>query len=148
MNILFLNVSPNKNGNTARLAKTLLAGKEYQTLQLTDYKIYDYGQDFPDDQFEVVLEQVLEADTIIIGSPVYWHSFTGLLRNFMDRQYGAIQDELVGKKLIFLFQGSAPTPDILKMGNYSMSRYTGLYGMDYLGMATNTIEARELASKL
>lgn len=148
MTTLFLNASPNANGNTVQLARQVLAGKDYQTLHLTDFKVYDYGQDFADDQFEKVLDQVLEADTIVIGSPVYWHSFTGLLRNFLDRQYGVVQDELAGKKLVFLFQGSAPTPDILKMADYSMSRYTGLYGMDYLGMATNTIEARELASKL
>ena len=29
--ILFINASPNKNGNTAKLAKELLAGKEYET---------------------------------------------------------------------------------------------------------------------
>ena len=29
MSILFINASPNKDGNTAKLAKTLLAGKEY-----------------------------------------------------------------------------------------------------------------------
>lgn len=51
MSILFINGSPNKNGNTAALAETLMNGKEYQTLHLTDYKLYGYGQDFEDDQF-------------------------------------------------------------------------------------------------
>ena len=37
MNILFINGSPNSNGNTAALAKELLQGKEYETLNLTDY---------------------------------------------------------------------------------------------------------------
>ena len=32
MNILFINGSPNSNGNTAALAKELLQGKEYETL--------------------------------------------------------------------------------------------------------------------
>ena len=148
MSILFLNASPNTNGNTVRLAHQVLAGKDYQTLHLTDYKVYDYGQEFSDDQFEEVLYQVLAADTIVIGSPVYWHSFTGLLRNFLDRQYGVIQDELAGKNLAFLFQGSAPTADILKMADYSMSRYAGLYGMNYLGMVTSNQEAQALANKL
>ena len=44
MNILFINGSPNSNGNTAALAKELLQGKEYETLNLTDYKIGSYGQ--------------------------------------------------------------------------------------------------------
>ena len=33
MSILFINGSPNKNGNTVGLAKELLAGKEYDTLR-------------------------------------------------------------------------------------------------------------------
>ena len=36
MSILFINGSPNKNGNTVALAQTLLKGKEYETLNLTE----------------------------------------------------------------------------------------------------------------
>ena len=34
MSILFINGSPNQNGNTADLAAELLKGKEYETLNL------------------------------------------------------------------------------------------------------------------
>ena len=37
MSILFINGSPNKNGNTAALAAELLKDHEYETLNLTDY---------------------------------------------------------------------------------------------------------------
>lgn len=40
MSILFINSSPNKNGNTAKLAEMLMNGKAYQTLNLVDYKVY------------------------------------------------------------------------------------------------------------
>ena len=40
MSALFINGSPNKNGNTAKLASRVLKGKEYETLNLTDYKLY------------------------------------------------------------------------------------------------------------
>ena len=49
MKILFINGSPNRKGNTASLADALLRGKEYETLQLTDYRIGSYGQKFEDD---------------------------------------------------------------------------------------------------
>lgn len=49
INILFINGSPNKEGNTARLAGELLAGKEYKSLHLVDYKLYSYGQKFEDE---------------------------------------------------------------------------------------------------
>ena len=39
MSILFINGSPNKNGNTAALAAVLLKGHKYETLNLTDYTI-------------------------------------------------------------------------------------------------------------
>ena len=39
MKILFINGSPNENGNTARLASILLNGKEYETLNLTNFTI-------------------------------------------------------------------------------------------------------------
>ena len=49
MKILFINGSPNRKGNTAALAETLLKGKEYDTLHLTDYRIGSYGKKFVDD---------------------------------------------------------------------------------------------------
>ncbi|MGC6552324.1 flavodoxin family protein [Streptococcus sp. VTCC 12905] len=137
MTTLFINGSPNKNGNTVALVKRLLRDQEYETLHLADYKIYDYGQDFLDDQFKEVIQKVFAADTLVIGSPVYWHSINGLVRNFLDRQYGVVTDELVGKKLYFIFQGSASTQEVLEMGDYTMCRYAGLYGMDYLGMVNS-----------
>ena len=136
MTILFINGSPNKNGNTVALAGKLLGNQAYETLHLVDYRIYDYGQEFSDDQFEEVLAKLFEADTIVIGSPVYWHSINGLVRNFLDRQYGRVEDQLIGKDLYFIFQGSAPTQEVLEMGDYTMSRYAGLYGMNYKGMIT------------
>lgn len=47
MSILFINGSPNKNGNTAALAAELLKGKEYETLNLTDYTIALTARTFP-----------------------------------------------------------------------------------------------------
>ena len=90
MNILFINGSPNKNGNTAELAETLMNGKAYQTLELVDYKVYGYGQNFADDQFAEIVEQMKAADTIVIGSPVYWHNMSGMVRNLIDRFYGPV----------------------------------------------------------
>lgn len=37
MNHLFINGSPNPNGNTTALAAELLKGKNYESLNLTDY---------------------------------------------------------------------------------------------------------------
>ncbi|GFI03151.1 putative NAD(P)H-dependent FMN-containing oxidoreductase YwqN [Lachnospiraceae bacterium] len=142
MSILFINASPNKEGNTARLASKLLSGKEYETLNLIDYKIYAYGQNYSDDQFDEVIEKIRKADTIVVGSLLYWHNICGLLRNFLDRCYGPVrQGEFSGKNLYFIMQGASPEKWQLEACEFTMSRYAGLYGFDYKGMVTNSKEA-------
>ena len=104
MKILFINGSPNKNGNTKALADVLLNGREYETLNLTDYKIYSYGQNFEEDQLGTVIAKMKEADVIVIGSPLYWHNICGAVRNVLDRFYGLVSEsELAGKDMYFLF---------------------------------------------
>lgn len=49
MKVLFINGSPNPNGNTAHLANILLNDFDYETINLVDYKLYGYGQSFEDD---------------------------------------------------------------------------------------------------
>lgn len=149
MSILFINGSPNKNGNTVKLAKNLLAGKEYKTLNLVDYKLYSYGQEFKDDQFAEILTLMKEAETIVIGSPVYWHNMSGSVRNLIDRFYGPVaQGELSGRKFVFLFQGAAPEQWMLEKAEYTMSRFARMYGMTYVGMANDSNMAGKLSEKL
>lgn len=149
MKILFINGSPNKNGNTAALAKELLHGKEYETLSLTDHKIYSYGQNYDDDEMAFVLSKIKEADVVVVGSPLYWHNICGSIRNVLDRFYGLVSTgELSGRILFFLFQGAAPEQWMLDAGEYTMKRFASLYGMNYAGMATNIAEANKVSKKL
>ena len=146
MGILFVNASPNKDGNTARLAAELMAGKEYDTLNLIDHKIYAYGQVYPDDGFEEVIGQIRSADTVVMGSPLYWHNICGLMRNLLDRCYGYLgQGEMKGKKLYFIIQGASPTKEQLAACEFTMSRFAMLYGFEYKGMVTNERDAKNFA---
>ena len=149
MKILFINGSPNKNGNTAYLAKQMMGDGAYETLNLTDYKIYSYGQEFEDDQMSEVLSKIKQADKIIIGSPLYWHNICGAVRDLLDRFYGLVEEnELKGRKLYFLFQGAAPEEWMLNAGEYTIKRFAALYGMEYKGMAVNSAEAVKLGRSL
>ena len=145
MNILFINGSPNKNGNTKALAEKMLKGKAYETLNLTDYRIGSYGQNFQDDQLDEVIDKMKAADVIVVGSPLYWHNICGSVSNVLDRFYGKVEQEgLSGRTLYLLFQGAAPEQWMLEAGEYTMKRFAGLYGMEYGGMATNGDEASKL----
>ena len=149
MRILFVNGSPNKQGNTAKLAAALLKGKDYETLNLTDYTIGAYGQQLPGDGLNTVIAAMEKADTIVIGSPLYWHNICGSVRNVLDRFYGKVENGgLSGRRLYFVFQGAAPEKWMLEAGEYTMKRFAALYGMDYAGMAVNAAEAEKLNKTL
>ena len=149
MSILFINGSPNKNGNTAKLAAELLKGHEYKTLNLTDYTIGAYGQNLPGDGLDAVIGAMKQADIVVIGSPLYWHNICGSVRNVLDRFYGKVEDgELSGRKLYFVFQGAAPEQWMLEAGEYTMKRFAALYGMTYGGMAASKADAAKLNKRL
>lgn len=149
MKILFVNGSPNPNGNTARLAAALLKGRDYETLNLTDYTIGAYGQSLPGDGLEQVIAAMKKADIIVMGSPLYWHNICGSVRNVLDRFYGKVENgALHGRKLYFIFQGAAPETWMLDAGEYTMTRFAALYGMTYGGMVTDQNEAETLSKRL
>lgn len=149
MRILFINGSPNKTGNTAQLAEKLLGGRKYETLNLTDYRIGSYGQNFSDDELDIVISKMKEVDVIVIGSPLYWHNICGSVRNVLDRFYGLVSEkDLKGRDMYFLFQGAAPEKWMLEAGEYTMKRFAGLYGMNYRGMATDKTEAVKLGKNI
>ena len=149
MSILFINGSPNKNGNTAALAAELLKDHEYETLNLTDYTIGAFGQNFPGDELNAVIAAMKKADTIVIGSPVYWHNICGSVRNVLDRFYGKVENgSLSSRRLYFVFQGAAPEKWMLEAGKYTMKRFAALYGMTYGGMAANKNEATKLGKNI
>lgn len=86
MSILFLNGSPDPNGTTASLAAALLAGRDYETIQLPEHRIYPYGSTLEGDEFDWVLDRMKAADTIVIGSPVYWHNLCGAVQKPREKR--------------------------------------------------------------
>lgn len=85
-----------------------------------------------------------KADVLIIGSPVYWHNICGSVCNLLDRFYGPVsQGELKGKQLWFIFQGASVEQWMMEAGEYTMKRFAGLYGMEYMGMISFVEEAQK-----
>ena len=131
------------------MAAALLKGKEYETLNLTDYTIGAFGQNLLGDGLDSVINAMLRAGTIVIGSPVYWHNICGSVRNVLDRFYGNVGNgALHGRKLYFIFQGAAPEKWMLEAGEYTMKRFAELYGMSYGGMVTGKSEAENLGKTI
>ena len=147
--ILFMNSSPNREGNTYRIGEELLKDKEHDVLQMADYRISQYGQVFDDDEIKDVLKKIDECDVLVIGSPVYWYTVSGMLKTFIDRLYMLPEAEaLRGKKLYLFAQGSAPNQDTVKSIEFLSNRLSYLMGMELKGVVTDSLDGKEILSKM
>ena len=147
--ILFMNSSPNRDGNTYRIGEELLKDKEHDVLQMADYRISQYGQVFDDDEMKEVLKEMDKYDILVIGSPVYWYTVGGMLKTFIDRLYMLPEAEaLRGKKLYLFAQGSAPNQDTVKSIEFLSNRLSYLMGMELKGVVTDSSDGREILSKM
>jgi len=92
--------SPRKGGNSDLLAEAVLRGAEGagavgEKVYLDDYTIRPIGEvcdnsrqrDDPraDDDFPGVLDKFLEADLVVLATPVYWAGVSAQLKCFIDR---------------------------------------------------------------
>ena len=147
--VLFINASENRDGNTSRMAKSLLGNTPYDQLNLVDYRVDSLGQNFEGDQFDVVLKAMQQADVIVIGTPVYWHTMSGSLKNVIDRMYTVRNNaNLTGKQMYFITQGTAPTPESIQQLKWTMNRFGEYFGMDVKGLAANDAEVEVLRNQL
>ena len=143
--ILFMNTSPDKNGNTFQMGTDYLKGIKYDTLQMADYKIYQYGQVFEDDQIKEMFIPIKTADTLVIGSPVYWYSVGGLLKTFFDRLYMLPEAKtLRGKKLYFFAQGEAPSQEAVDTIEYLIKNVCRATEMELKGFAVGASELNHM----
>ena len=131
--VIAINGSPRKTWNTATLLEHALQGaasegKETELIHLYDLDFKgctscfacklvggkSYGRCAEQDDLTPFLEQILDADALILGSPIYLGTATGEMRSFLER--------LVFPYLVYdpgrssLFPGKIPTGFIYTMG--------------------------------
>lgn len=147
--VLFMNFSPNKDGNTYRIGEELLKDINHTVMQMSDYKISQYGQVFKDDEMKEVLEKTKNFDTLVIGTPVYWYTVGGLLKTFIDRLYMLPEAEILHGKNLYLFaQGSSPDDATIKSISFLASRVSSLMGMNLMGVVTNSSDGLKILNTL
>lgn len=147
--VLFMNFSPNKDGNTYRIGEELLKDINHTVMQMSDYKISQYGQVFKDDEMKEVLEKTKNFDTLVIGTPVYWYTVGGLLKTFIDRLYMLPEAEILHGKNLYLFaQGSSPDDATIKSISFLASRVSSLMGMNLMGVVTDSSDGLKILNTL
>ncbi|MGD0079286.1 MAG: flavodoxin family protein [Methanoregula sp.] len=104
MKVLAINGSPRKTWNTATLLRNTLDGAASQEAETELVHLYDldytgctscfacklkggksYGKCAVQDGLTPVLEEIPDVDALILGSPIYFGTVTGMMRCFMER---------------------------------------------------------------
>lgn len=102
MNVLVIHGSMRKNGNTKILSEEFVrgakeAGHKAEIEELRDKKFGDClgcracfnngGKCVQQDDMAEILDKLRGADVIVLASPMYYFTWTGLMKRFLDRTY-------------------------------------------------------------
>jgi len=109
--------SARRDGNTAALVHRLVEGLRCDIIDLQDTPMlpFSYGQRQPDDPFFSIVERMTRAPVTIFATPVYWFSYSAVMKAFIDRFSDLVspnQDlgqRLRGRRFVLLASGSDPT---------------------------------------
>jgi len=104
MLVMGFNGSPRKTWNTATLLQKALAGAASQAADTELVHLYDlrytgcrscfacktkrdtsYGRCATQDDLTPILDRVREADGIMLGSPIYYGTVSGMMKSFLER---------------------------------------------------------------
>jgi multimeric flavodoxin WrbA len=79
--------SSRRHGNTGQLMDRVASDLQIEVVDLTQKNIsaFDYEHRNRQDDFESLIDHVLEFEQIIFASPVYWYSVCSPMKVFLDR---------------------------------------------------------------
>ncbi|PEO48873.1 flavodoxin family protein [Bacillus pseudomycoides] len=92
--------SSRSNGNTEALTHMMIDGIDAEQVYLRDHTVHPItdlrheaeGFQPVDDDYQNLIEQMLEHDTIIFATPLYWYGMSGHMKNFVDRWSQSLRD--------------------------------------------------------
>lgn len=110
------------------------------------FSYYDYEFKNDSDDFHGLIIQILEYETIVFATPIYWYTMSAQLKTFFDRLSDILMDDkkeirrrFIGKQMAVI---SCGCDDELFDGFAMPFKQTANYlGMAYLGHVHAWIEA-------
>ena len=146
MNNIIIQGSSRSQGNTNIITKIIQDSLKANIIDLKKKNInnYSYEHENLNDDFLSVIKEIIEYDTIIFITPVYWYSMSGIMKIFFDRITDCLKIEkeigrkLKGKNMITISCGSdrTETEDFFVPFRNSAN----YLGMNYLGDIHTWIE--------
>lgn len=122
MKILILHGSARRNGVTGQLADEFARGAKdakhkVSKIELKEKEIKDCmgcgacqkngGNCVQKDDMSAIYKEMLNSDVIVFASPVYFYTWTSLMKRVLDRTF-AVEYLLVNKKFFLISSGAAP----------------------------------------
>ena len=125
MKVLAISGSPRKGGNSDILTDEVLrgaseSGAETEKIYLQDlsispcracYGCRESGKCVQKDDGDYILEKLIEADTIILSSPVYFYSISAQMKTMIDRTLPRYM-EIRNKEFVFILTAAASEDEI------------------------------------
>lgn len=121
---MVLNGSSREKGNTERLTNYILKGIEHRTIYLREKTIFPIEDKRHDpegfqpvsDDYDEVIQDVLQHDIILFSTPLYWYGMSGTMKNFVDRWSQSLRDERfhfkeeISKKIMYVVIAGGDNP--------------------------------------
>ena len=127
MNILILSGSPHTDGNTRLLVDAFVQGignrHNVEIVNICDYNInpcrgcnacfadgkHDCVQN---DDMPLVYEKAMNADLLVVASPVFFYGISAQLKAAIDRFHNPIRDSFRISKMMLFAVGAASLPEL------------------------------------
>ena len=125
--IIVLVGSPRKGGNTEMLAKAFADGAgqhhDVELVSVADCRIHpclgcnrcysgEGHQCVQQDDMTAIYRKFMEADTVVIVSPVYFYGVSAQLKALIDRLHTPLRNKFRVKRLGLILVGAATLPDL------------------------------------
>lgn len=87
-----------------------------------------------DDRFFQLIEEVCDADIVVLATPNYFYNISGLTKTFVDRSYCLYHSKkLKSKKFIYVYVGEDEPATIKKYLDNAMYGFTVCHELSVLG---------------
>ena len=139
--ILVVKGSPRKNGNTSTMADSFVKGANESGNTVTEIVLKDKtigdclgcgacqrngGICVQKDDMTEIYHEMKKADVIVLASPVYFYTWTSLMKRMIDRTF-ALESILGNKKFYLLSAGAAPEEKYMRTMIDSFRQYISCF---------------------
>lgn len=139
--ILVIKGSPRKNGNTSAMADAFIKGADENGNIITEVVLRDKtigdcmgcgvcqengGICVQKDDMTEIYDAMKKADIIVLASPVYFYTWTSLMKRMIDRTF-AVDSILKNKKFYLFSAGAAPEEKYMQTMIDSFRQYISCF---------------------